>query len=71
MNIYVVGAWRGADVQWEMIGIFDDKALAVAACVKDEYFIGPKILNVASPDESEPWPGCWYPRLQAEPEARP
>jgi hypothetical protein len=51
-------------VAWDLIGVFDDRELAIAAC-KPGYFVGPAVLNEVLPDEARSWPGCFYPGDEA------
>jgi hypothetical protein len=50
-------------IVWELQGVFDDKNKAEAACRNESYFIGPANLNEILSDQTEMWPGCYYPRL--------
>lgn len=65
MKVWIVGQRRGAD--WEFQGVFDSHEAAVAACVGDDYFIGPAILNEQRKDSPEKWDGAYFPRLQEQP----
>ena len=53
-----------ATSKWEILGVFDDEQLAVAACTADYHFVGPITLNERLPDEPRPWPSGYYPRLE-------
>lgn len=57
------------DSIWDMLGVFDNKEAAMAACTQRHHFVGPIELNQRLPDERGVWPGCWYPHLQEEPTA--
>ena len=54
--------------KWQILGVFDDEQLAVAACTTGEHFVGPMTLNECLPDEPKPWAGGYYPRLEKKPE---
>jgi hypothetical protein len=60
MKLFVVGKckWDGG---WEFQGVFDSEELALAACRAASYFIAPATLNESLPDETEAWPGSYYP----------
>ena len=49
---------------WDLAGIFEDQSKAEAACVKDNYFVGPMPLNTALPTKREVWPNVYYPTLE-------
>lgn len=62
MKLWIAGKRTSDPDGWEFQGIFDSEALAVAACLTRDYFIGPAELNLALPDErAEYWPGCRFP----------
>jgi len=62
MELWVVGKVVFEDRQrWEIQGVFDNEALAVAACRDEWYFVGPVVLNEVLPHESVEWPGAYYP----------
>jgi hypothetical protein len=67
MEIFVVGKFKAQKDEgnvWEFIGVYDTEQRAIDACIKDEYFVGPAVLNSSLPDKTVDWPGCYYPRLQ-------
>lgn len=45
----------------EIIGIYENEALAIAACKSATDCIGPWSLNFTAPREQTPWPGAYYP----------
>lgn len=49
---------------WEFQGVFATKDQAIAACRDGTYFIGPALLDVSLPHESDRWPGAYYPVLE-------
>ena len=66
MKLWIVGKFTGQtvdDKEWEFQGVFDSKALALAACEGHPlYFVGPVLLNDVRPDETEKnWVGAFYP----------
>lgn len=72
--IYVVGhnlgpAVAGMVPQWELIGVFTRKELAIAACLTPEHWIGPGTLDVAIHGPPTAWAGSWFPLLEQEPVA--
>lgn len=46
---------------WEVLGIYDEEAKAVARCTSWYDFVGPIRLNEDAPEPTIPWPGCYYP----------
>lgn len=50
--------------RWEFQGVFMTEEEAIAACASDSYFIGPAIVGDRLADETVPWPGSYYPRLE-------
>lgn len=63
MPVFVVGF---VDVEedalpWQMVGVFSEEALAVAACADFRFFVGPMRLNEPAPDDPTEWPGAYYP----------
>lgn len=69
MEYWIVGENRNCSdckAGWGFIGVFNNKQKAIDACIKDNYFIGPALLNEAFPDEPFPWPDSYYPRLETE-----
>jgi hypothetical protein len=68
---YVVGEYiektKAGGVSWEIAGVFDNQDGAEAACINDNYFVGPVPLNKPLPTERTIWPGVYYPNLQERP----
>lgn len=56
------------DTVWEILGVFDDEAVAIGHCTERHHFVGPIELNEMLPLERRPWQGSWYPLLQGKPE---
>lgn len=46
---------------WDFAGLFDDKKLAVKACITEDYFVAPVELNKELPKEQIYWPDIFYP----------
>jgi hypothetical protein len=66
--MWIVGSYRGTTMDgtvWQLAGVFDSEAAAVAACVDGDDFIGPCPLNQALPHNRMKWPGCRYPLAEA------
>lgn len=65
-KIFVVGKYMtevGANIIWDIIGVFDTRKKAEAACITDRYFVGPLPgINMSMTDKREHWPGCYYPK---------
>jgi len=62
-KLFVVGEHLGevsTGAIWDCVGVFDTEEKAVEACIKDNHFVGPLILNEAINDHL-PWEGCYYP----------
>ncbi len=51
-------------------GVFDSEEKAVKACITEDYFITPLILNEHQGDEEErpPHPGSYYPLVETQEE---
>ena len=68
MKLYAVAiVTNHENVDWEFVGIFDDKQKALDCCYDENCFIGPCKLNVEMPREKHDWIGAWYPALEEEP----
>ena len=69
VTLWIVGQLVNAanDKEWEIQGVFDSKARAIAACIHPSYFIGSVRLNEALPRETVPWTDAYYPQLQPDP----
>jgi hypothetical protein len=52
--------------EWEFQGVFSTERKAIAACVKENYFIAPANLNEEFVEESILWVGAYYPKLLTE-----
>jgi len=68
-KLWVVGQFKGSyqyknisGVCWDLNGIHETEEAAINSCRDDSYFIGPIELNVALPDETTTWPGCYFPK---------
>lgn len=67
-QLYVVGHVGGDHPEaWQIRGVYDDEAKAVAVCCDDEHFVGPVIMNATFPFEACDWPGLWFPTFQKKP----
>jgi len=66
--LWVCGKHLGQDdagnPAWDLQGIFEAEAAAVAACQELNDFIGPVPLNVKLPQDATEWPNCRYPLAQ-------
>lgn len=71
--LYVVGKSHPDDIdpanapewrRWEFQGVYSTRERAEAACIKDEYFVGPVTLDGGFPDETVEWERAYYPRLE-------
>ncbi|HWH75562.1 MAG TPA: hypothetical protein VNV16_14990 [Methylibium sp.] len=58
-RVWVAG--RMSEPRWELLGIFENEADAVAACATSVDFVGPVPLNLRLPEEVVAWPECRYP----------
>ena len=59
-EVFVVGDMTRPEA-WEVIGVFDSKELAEAACIEPTHFVGPIELNKTTPKETLEWPNAYYP----------
>lgn len=63
MKLWIVGKlteWPA----WELVGVFDSEAAAVAACLGPSYFVGPATLNEPTGPETQDWPEAYHPHLK-------
>lgn len=64
-ELWVCGKHRGVDPEgnpaWDLQGVFDSEAAAVAACKEPSDFVGPVLLNQQLPQQATEWPGCRFP----------
>lgn len=68
MKLWVCGRTTASTDQgevWEMQGVFDDRAKAVAACKSARDFIAPITLNEVQPEETTEWPGAEFPLYES------
>ena len=67
-TLWVTGKHRGklddGSPAWDLQGVFDSEAAAVAACESVRDFIGPVPLNQRLPQGATEWPHCRYPLAQ-------
>lgn len=61
--VYVVGEMDGATMI--IIGEFETRELAEAACTKPSHFIGVISPGVPKPKDPAAWPGLTYPKAEA------
>lgn len=65
MNLWVVGQLLENDKHsWQVVGIFDSKEKADAACVTTDHFFGPLELNKNVGEPVVDWPDSVYPRIE-------
>ena len=68
VEMWVCGKYRGQTSTghhaWDVQGVFDTEAAAVAACVEPADFVGPVALNQLLPHQQFVWPGCYYPLVR-------
>lgn len=64
-TLWVCGKHRGnledGSPAWDLQGVFDTEAAAVAACASLRDFVGPVPLNQPLPHGATEWPHCRYP----------
>lgn len=64
MDLFVVGRWFDENESgqiWELEGVYDSEQRALDEITDEFQFIGPVTLNERLPDESQIWPGAYYP----------
>jgi len=64
--VWVVGLWIEGG-QWELMGIYTDKEVAVNACKTDLYFVGPYPINMPDIETTHSWKDCYYPLREDDP----
>jgi hypothetical protein len=74
MKLWIVGQFiREVEVDgvvvkdWHFQGVFSTQEAAEAACVTDNYFVGPATLDAVLAHEEIQWENAYYPRLQPRP----
>lgn len=61
-NLWIVGRINPENHrEWDFMGVFDSEPVAIAACLNENYFVAPIVLNHYTPDETIEWPGLYYP----------
>jgi len=64
-KLWVVGKVNSENYkEWEFQGVFSSKDRAVAVCKGPYWFVGPAMLDKQLPEESQSWPGAYYPRAR-------
>lgn len=65
MQVWIAGqlAFRDDNTceQWQLIGVFDSRDKAIAACKKSLHFIATMMLNEIGPEEATEFPGLEFP----------
>ena len=63
IRLWVVGKIMSDEqyLQWEIIGVFDEEAKALAACRTQNHFLGTVVLNQDVGDEPQEFPNTRYP----------
>lgn len=59
-ELWIVGKYVESR-PWEFQGVFDDERKAVSACKSADYFVAPVTLNAEVPEQTQEWPGVYYP----------
>lgn len=62
MNLFVVLKVDDTGDAWEFIGVYDTQDAAEAAATTARHMVGPCVLNLTAPDQTEEWPGAYYPK---------
>lgn len=66
-ELWVCGKYleqRDNGAVWEMQGVFSSEEKAVAACLTEDFFIGPVELDKAMPEERIVWYKAYYPKAK-------
>ncbi len=64
----IIGPWpvpKETHCTWELCGVFEAEADAVAVCRSERHFVGPVEMNLELPETQ--WPGAYYPLLTENP----
>lgn len=48
-------------LEWEFVGIFDEKEKAIMACKDKYYFVAPIKINAIAPDKRTVFPDSFFP----------
>lgn len=65
-NLFIVLKVRDSsqiDSAFEFIGVFDSEEKGLAACLNQQYGIGPAVLNEDLGDARSDWPEFYYPHM--------
>ena len=61
-EVWIVGKCIDAATSaWEFQGVYSSEERAVAACLSEQWFIGPARVDEPVPARTEAWPGARYP----------
>ena len=63
--VWVVFRWQ-PDGHHEFQGVFGSEARAVEACRTDTHCVCPATVGVELGQDTETWPGAWYPRRETK-----
>lgn len=73
MKLWIVGKWFDCESckrSWASNGVFSTEQKAIDACITEDYFVAPLVLNERRGDEEiKIWEGCYYPHLETQKEA--
>lgn len=64
-NLWICGqviTQTDSGIVWDFQGVFSKEKNAIKACKNEYYFIAPINLNEEIPQETQQWPGCYYPK---------
>ncbi len=62
--LFVVGKSLIGNDRWEFAGVFSTADKAVTACRDRTYFVAPAPLDFQPPENTETWPGLFWPHAQ-------
>jgi|WetSurSiteA1Bulk_404760.scaffolds.fasta_scaffold00522_14 hypothetical protein len=63
MELFVVGKINRENyLEWEFMGVFDEREKAEEHCLDDRYFVGPCKLNEFTGEKKQDWPQSYYPK---------
>jgi hypothetical protein len=65
-KLWIVGEYIlevGGKAAWDFVGVFDSEERAIAACKKENHFVGPAELN--GKETFGTWRGAYYPISEA------
>lgn len=59
--LFLVGMYRDGEQNWEFVGIYTSRDIAISHCKDHQYFVAPVIVNETAPEHRTNWDAIFYP----------